>query len=301
MRKLLTLAAALVALAAFTAPVSAQPVGPVGGFRLIGPATGAVTADDTTVALYVKYVGSTAGKPTVEVDSSTTRDITFKIAGSVDTTVGCPTIGTGIIDTSNAACDTFGEIINKVMGQSPNWLLIPGALLATESSNATLKALSATDTNIRTDGVALYFDNQNVNVSADLVSVVVGPPGGADASFWTLGHSGPGVNANPFSDMYTFLSGFSEKKTSGGTIGATIVYAVKSVFKGVLGSTATYTETSRVAWQETGGATTVQLKEDFSQFPLVAAPGEHFILRVSSSTSISAEAVVAAGAFAKPN
>ena len=72
---------------------------------------------------------------------------TDKIAGSVDTTVGCPTIGTGIIDVSNAACDTFGEIINKVMGQSSNWILAPGALLASESSNASLASLSATDTN----------------------------------------------------------------------------------------------------------------------------------------------------------
>ena len=184
------------------------------------------------------------------------------------------------------------------MGQSSNWILVPGALLASESSNATLKALSATDTNIRTTGVPLYFDNQNVQTNADLVSVVIGPPTGADAKFWTLGQSA-GVYANPFADTYTLLSGFSEKKTSGGTLGQTIVYAVKSVFAGVLGSTATYTETVRTAWTETGGATTVQLKEDFSNFPLIAAPGEHFILRVSSSTSITAEQLVGVGAFAR--
>lgn len=294
MRKFLTLAAAF-AVAAITAiPVQAQTF--LGGYKLAGPATGAATVDDTTVAFYVKYVGTTAGKPTVEVDSSTTRDITFKIAGSVDTSVGCPTAGTGIIDVSNAACDTFGEVINKVIGQSTNWVLIPGALLATESSNQTLKALSATDTNIRTTGVAMYFDNQNVNVSADLVSVVIGPPTGANASFWTSGNK---PNPNPFSDLFTFLSFFSEKKTSGGTIGNTIVYAVKSVFSGILGSTASYTETSRVAWSETGGATTVENQTDFTNFPLIAAPGEHFILRISSSTSISAQAVVGAGAFVK--
>ena len=144
----------------------------------------------------------------------------------------------------------------------------------------------------------LVVNGQNVQTNADLVSVVIGPPTGADAKFWTLGQSA-GVNANPFADTYTLLSGFSEKKTSGGTIGQTIVYAVKSVFAGVLGSTATYVETVRTAWTETGGATTVQLKEDFSNFPLIAAPGEHFILRVSSSTSISAEQLVGVGAFAR--
>lgn len=296
MRKSILTLVAAVALAATAVPAPAQTF--FGGLRLVGPATGSVTADDTTVALYVKYVGSTAGKPTVEVDSAT-GDITFKIAGVADATVGCPTVGTGIIDTSNAACDTFGEIINKVIGQSANWVLVPGALLASESSNNTLKTLAATDTNIRTTGVPLYFDNQNVDVNADLVSVVVGPPQGADAKFWSNGQ-GTGVNANPFADTYTFLSNFSEKKTSGGTIGNTIVYAVKSVFSGVLGSTASYAETVRTAWTQTGGATTVQALGTFTDFPLIAAPGEHFILRISSSTSISAEQVVAAGAFAKP-
>lgn len=293
MRRFLTLAAALGVIAALSAPAIAQPY--LGGLKLVGPATGAASVDDTTVALYVKYVGSTAGKPTVEVDAATTRDITFKIAGAVDTTVGCPTIGTGIVDVSNAACNTFGEIINKVMGQSSNWILVPGALLATESADQTLKALTATDTNIRTTGAPLYFDNQNVNVSADLVSVVVGPPSGANAAFYTSGNK---PNANPFGS-FTFLSFFSEKKTSTGTIGATIVYAVKSVFAGLLGSTATYTETSRVAWQETGGATATENQTDFTNFPLIAEPGEHFVFRVSSSTSITAQAVVATGAFAE--
>lgn len=295
MRKFLTLAAAF-ALAVASTPASAQTF--FGGLQLVGPASGAQTALDGTVGLYVKYVGSTAGKPTVEVDSSSTRDITFKIAGSVDTTVGCPTIGTGIVDVSNAACDTFGEVINKVMGQSSNWVLVPGGLLASESTNATLAGLSATDTNIRTTGVPLYFDNNNVVTAADLASVVIGPPSGANAAFWTNGASKTPIN--PFADTYTFLSGFSEKKTSGGTIGNTIVYAVKSVFSGILGSTATYTESVRTVWTETGGATATQLKEDFSDFPLIAGPGEHLILRISSSTSITVVALVGTGAFAKP-
>lgn len=294
MRKFLTLAAIALALAVASTPASAQTF--FGGLRLVGPASGSQTALDTTVALYVKYVGSTAGKPTVEVDA--TGDITFKIAGSVDTTVGCPTAGTGIIDVSNAACDTFGEVINKVIGQSSNWVLVPGGLLASESTDGTLLLTAATDAGIRTTGVALYFDNNNTAVNADLASVVIGPPTGAHAGFWTTGANKTPIN--PFADTYTFLSGFSEKKTSGGTIGNTIVYAVKSVFAGILGSTATYTESVRTVWTETGGATATQLKEDFSTFPLIAGPGEHLVLRISSSTSITVVAVVGTGAFAKP-
>lgn len=294
MRKLLVLAAALVIGLVAVTPAPAQTF--FGGLRLVGPASGSQTALDTTVALYVKYVGSTAGKPTVEVDA--TGDITFKIAGSVDATVGCPTAGTGIIDVSNAACDTFGEVINKVIGQSSNWVLVPGGLLASESTDGTLLLTAATDAGIRTTGVALYFDNNNTAVNADLASVVIGPPTGAHAGFWTTGANKTPIN--PFADTYTFLSGFSEKKTSGGTIGNTIVYAVKSVFAGILGSTATYTESVRTVWTETGGATATQLKEDFSTFPLIAGPGEHLVLRISSSTSITVVAVVGTGAFAKP-
>ena len=49
MRRILTLAAALVALAAFTAPPASADTF-FGGLRLVGPASGAVSADDTTVA-----------------------------------------------------------------------------------------------------------------------------------------------------------------------------------------------------------------------------------------------------------
>lgn len=286
MRKLIALVAA--ALLAVT-PAFAEL--PFTGYTSVGPATGASTALDDTIALYVKYVGSTAGKPTVEVNAA--GDILFTIAGSADTTVGCPT-ATGTIDVSNAACNTFLEVINSINASGSNWRAAPGAMLGSESTDNTLKVLSATDTDVRI-GKPLYFDNSNVDVNADLVSVVLGPPSlQVNGAFWFQGNN---LNSNPFGDLVSFFSAFSEKKTSGGTIGQTIIYGIKSVFAD--NASRTYSETVRTAWTETGGATATENQTDFSNFPLVSAPGERFVLRVSSSTSITVTNVVGAGIFAK--
>lgn len=285
---------AAAALVATPALLTAQTF--FGGYRLVGPAVGASSVSDDVIALYVKYVGTTAGKPTVEVAAD--GNLVFQIAGAADTTLECPVSGAlgGIIDVSDSACDTFGEVINIINGSGSNWRAAPGALLASESSNNTLKILAATDTDVRV-GKPLYFDNANVDVAADLVSVVVGPPSLAvNGKFWFGDPPSAGLNPNPFGSLTTFLSAFSEKKTSGGTIGNTIVYGVSSQF----GPDRKYSETVRTAWSETGGATATENQSDFSEFPLVSQPGERFILRVSSSTSITAQSVVAAGAFARP-
>lgn len=286
MRRFLTLAAGLVLAATLATPASAQTF--FGGLKFVGPASGASSTADDVIALYVKYVGSAAGKPTVEVNA--VGDLVFTIAGSADTTLGCPT-ATGTVDVSNAACNTFGEVINAINASGSNWRAVPGALLASESSDNTLALLAATDTGVRA-GKPIYFDNANVDITADLVSVVIGPPSLAvDGSFWFAGNA---INPSPLGSLYTFLAAFSEKKTSGGTIGNTIVYGVKSIFKG-----ATYSEVVRTVWSETGGATATENQTDFSAFPLVSQPGERLILRVSSSTSITAQSVVGSGAFAQ--
>jgi len=298
MRRFLTLAAALAFAVAFTAPITtpAAAHSENGGYTFVGPATGASTTLDDTIALYVKYVGTTAGKPTVTVNATGT--IEFQVAGAADTSVECPVSGAlgGIIDTTNASCNTFGEVINAINASGSNWRAVPGALLATESADNTLVALSATDTDVRI-GRPLYFDNGNVSVNADLVSVVLGPPSlQSNGSFW---FQGDGVNANPFGGLYSFFAAFSEKKTSGGTIGNTVIYGVTSKFEGTGATGLRYTETVRTAWTETGGATATENQSDFTNYPIPSQPGEHFVLRVSSSTSISVTNVVGFGSLAK--
>jgi hypothetical protein len=289
MRKLFALAAALVLVASTTFAAD------YGVYKFSSPASGALSAVSTDVGLYVRYVGTTAGKPTVEVDAAT-GDITFKIAGSVDTTVGCPTVGTGIIDVSDAACDTFSEVINKVIGQSSNWQLVPGAVLGSDSTNNTLGTQAATDTNIRTSGVALLKDTAvTFQVGVQLI-----PPGYTQStfgSFWFQGQSNR-VNSDPFANVLTALGSFRAVSTYGSGTSTLKVYAVKSTFSGVPGSMS-YTEVVRTLWSETGGNTTVENQTDFVNFPLLAL-GERIIFRVENSAALTAPDIVAGGAIYHP-
>lgn len=280
-------AVAVAALFAVT-PVFAEL--PFTGYRAIGPIAGtSSTASTDNVVGYVKYVGSTAGKPTVEVSS--TGVITLKIAGSVDTTVGCPTHVTGIIDVTDSSCDTFTEVANAI-NQSANWRFALVDALGSDSSNDSLATLAATDTNIRTTGVPLYYDT-NYAGSSPTVTVMVRPPTGNGGYFF----EGNELNRNPFASFISFLSGVSEKKTSTGTIAATVIYGVTRSYEGV---SRTLSSTVRTVWSQTGGATATQATLDFSNFPLVSNPGEVFIVRIGSSTTISAQNLNAVGVIAQP-
>lgn len=282
-------AVAVAALFAVT-PVFAEL--PFTGYRAVGPIAGVSTAADSDPVFFVKYIGSTAGKPTVEVSSG--GDITLKIAGSVDATVGCPTHVTGIIDVSDTSCDTFIEVANAI-NMSDNWRAVLVNALGTDNANDSLATLSATDTNIRTTGVPLYYDTNYVSVldPNSEVTVLVRPPG-ADGGFFFQGLN---LNSNPFGGFTSFLSGVSEKKTSTGTIQATVIYGVTRVYSGV---SRALSETIRTVWSQTGAATATQGTLDFSNFPLVSSPGEAFIVRIGSSTTISAQNLNAVGVLAQP-
>lgn len=294
MRKLLAFLAVF-ALAAI--PVSAQ-VGQFAGLEVVGPAHGQSTAADDNVALWVKYISTTRSTPTVQVSAD--GDIQFEVDGSVDTTVACPeTDDDGVIDVSDGSCDTMLEVVNAINQAGSNWRAVLGSVLAADTSTDALATLSETDTDL-TKGLGLFYDT-NFAGSTPTVSALLLPPnvvqtsGDAGSFFF----NGPGVNTNPFARLFTLFTYFSETKTSGGTIGATIIYGVHREYKGNATVGWDLDETSRTAWTETGGATTVNNTTDFSNFPLVSREGEAFLLRISSSTTISAQTLVGAGVFAK--
>lgn len=121
-----------------------------------GERTGrAYVADDTPVAIVVKYVGSsTSGL--VAIDAGT-GDLTFT-DGAVSSEVAntdfeCPVSGSlgGVIDVSNAACNTLGEVVDTIngvcstcAGTSSKWraFILDGT--RADSSNDTLVTISAT-------------------------------------------------------------------------------------------------------------------------------------------------------------
>jgi len=86
--------------------------------------------DDTDVAFIVKYVGVpgtgfTGATTTMEVNAG---DVTFLLTGSAVTTFECPVSGAygGVIDVTNAACDTLGEIedIINLYGYDDGWRIV---------------------------------------------------------------------------------------------------------------------------------------------------------------------------------
>lgn len=283
MRRILTFAAALGLVA------SAALAADYGPYQFRTPASGALSAVSTDVGLYVKYIGTATTKPTVEV-AAATGDITFKVAGVEDATVGCPTAGTGIVDVSDAACDTFYEVINKVMGQSSNWILAPGAVLGSDTSINTLGTQAATDASLRTSGVALLLDTAvEFNAAVQLI-----PPGYTAATFGSFWFAGDHVNADPFGGTLSALTAFRTLSTYGGGTSAISIYAVKSTFSGPVGSVR-YSEVARKIWGQASGASTVETVANGLN-PLLAL-GERIIVRIENSAALTVPAVVATGAI----
>lgn len=268
---------------------------PFTGYKAKGPIAGTSTTADDNVALYVKYVGTSSGIPTVQVDAAT-GDIQFEVDGSVDTTVACPEgDDDGVIDVSNAACNTMVEVVNAINQGGSNWRAVLVSALGTDSSNDAFATLSETDTNVKI-GAPIYYDTNFAGSAPEVTALVapIYPP--ADGSFF---FNGSEINKNPFAGGTSFLSAVSEKKTSTGTIAATVVYAVFREYRGNPTNGYDLYETIRTVWSQTGGATATQATLDFSNFPLVSAPGEAFVARIGSSTTISAQNLNAVGVFAE--
>ena len=270
---------------------------PFTGYKARGPIAGTSTTADDNVALYVQYVGTATTKPTVQVASN--GDIQFEQNGVVDASVACPEgDDDGVIDVSDSACDTMIEVVNAINQGDSNWRAVLVSALGTDSSTDAFATLSETDTNLRI-GAPIYYDT-NFAGSAPTVTALVkpveGPP--SDGSFFFNGPGG-GLNVNPFRGGVSFLSAVSEKKTSTGTIAATVVYAVFREYRGSPSTGFDLYETIRTVWSQTGGATATQATLDFSNFPLVSAPGEAFIARIGSSTDITVQNLNAVGVFAQ--
>lgn len=122
-----------------------------------------LNTDDIDVSMKVRYVGTSASA-TVEVNASGLILLKHGVAGSeaADTTIQ---IGAtpGTIDVSNAAGNTFAEVVNQING-SANWEAYLVGSLGADSSNAStgsLLARSATTIAPKVD-LPLYKDTSKV-------------------------------------------------------------------------------------------------------------------------------------------
>lgn len=289
----------LLAFAAFALAgnVSAQSVYITGGLGV----SDAISAVSTDIGIYIKYVGATqTGTATVAVDAAT-GDLAFVVNGGADTTIGCPT-ATGTIDTSDAACDTMGEVLD-VINKTTNWRAVLGGMIRSDSSNNTLITRSAAVAS-GPEGLALLKDTAvALNITLDLTPNFTPSTQGRSMGFF-FGESPAGSSAklipNAFDGLRTLVTNIRENITSGGTIGQFVVYGVKQTHT-ALGSTSYVNkETVRTIWSETGAATTVQLiPGPFNAFPLYGAYGERVLVRISAGTNLTVPLVNAAGVLQK--
>lgn len=280
---------------AYNPVVSAQTPYPPADAKGVSDLISAVSTD---VGIYVKYVGAAqTGTATVAVDAAT-GDIAFVVNGAADTTIGCPT-ATGTIDTSDAACDTFVEVVT-VINKTTNWRAVYGAVIGTDSTNNTLITRAATAAS-GANGLPLLKDTAvALNVTADLTPNFYS--GGRTMRFFMapVGATvGAKIDPNPYNGFRTWVPYATETITSSGTVGLfsiigdTVVHANQG--------TAAYTlsETIRVIVAQTGAATTVNKNYDFTKFPLIANPGERILIRQASGTDLTVPAVGGFGVLVK--
>lgn len=249
------------------------------------PAPRAITADDTDVALYVRYIGDTAAGGTVTVASN--GDITFAEgavgASAAEDTLECPVSGAlgGIIDVSDSACDTLGEVADIINGSS-HWIAFIKDGFRSSSSNDTLNALSETAANT-VGGLGLVRDT---SVAFDVGPVLLSPEA-VDLRSVAVQQGGQGefgLIPNPFQGrQYVFLQGSATSTYGSGTSTLRIYQRCVNLKKASAGASEVVTQ----LWQQPGGATTVAQTFTVPSYGIVTDPGCALYLMIDNSAAAS--------------
>lgn len=184
------------------------------------PAGGSITADDTqSTAMLVRYVGTNAGGGEVAVAAG--GDITFTVAAGTDTTFECPVVAGlgGIIDVSDVACDTLGEVcdaVNGVNGAGGSTAAAPSDFrcvildgLRSDSSNDSLLTTSALTADAKA-GRPLFWDADVINLAVSLALV---PQAARSIEFYLGPSPGYALRPFPFKNSRTYMD-FAWEDTS---------------------------------------------------------------------------------------
>lgn len=254
-------------------------LGLVGHAQTITPVSVSV-ADDTGIAFLVRYVGSGTSATIAANQSADT--ITFQVAAAAYTGFECPVSGAlgGIIDTTNAACNTLGEVIDTINGNCTGCssdfraVLIDG--LRTDASQDTLLDVGATQVT-RTDGLQINFDTSTSFIDSralvanrtNIAGYLGGPP-----NYRLL--------ENPYAGTQPFLRYYSFTSTYGSGTSLFTAWSVKPSNK-VAGSEVV----TSLFGPQASGATTVAKNWDFLSQPLSGRPNEKLIVRTVNSAAMA--------------
>jgi len=270
-----------------------------------GQDVGAYVSGDqpsTSVPILIRYIGNSPQGGTVTVES--TGDITLKTgpvgSSTADLTTECPVSGAlgGVIDVSDAACNTMGEVVDAI-NASPNWRAVIQDGLRSDASDNVLYDKSEIAA-AGPAGVTLFSDSR----TPDYLSVALTPVRN-DISFY-LQESGPsnagvatnpraGLNSNPFNDSRTFFR-YAGVYLDGAGAGANTLYSVLGVYKrptlavastaASIISTSTETVTTLFAGVNAGDVTfgSVTL---FTDMGLGGRRGEKLVFRAADASALS--------------
>ncbi len=251
------------------------------------PAGGGTGLLSTYVPILIRYIGSgTGGTVTVDAASGDLTLSTGPVGGSaVDTTLECPVSAPlgGVIDVSNAACDTLGEVVDIING-SANWRAVILDGVRSDSSNNTLITLAETAAN-GVDGLGLLADSVvSLNITRALV------PDEARKIGFYLDRRNPGTGSsnrfspNPFINTRAAFFRLQANFTGTGASSVKILSSRDTLSQGtVAGSAVIKTE-----YQETGAATTVDFTLDFSEVGFFGPKDARLLVRYDAATTFTA-------------
>lgn len=219
-------------------------------------------ATDGNIAMRIKYIGGTnpvsAGDYSVAVAAG--GDITLEEDdGTVDTTVSTD----GVIDVSDAAEDTWGEVADAI-NASDNWQCILVDVLPSHSANDTLLAVSETGSGLLDEeGLALLVD---LDV-ADEFGLSIGPEYTTDEVLSVSNDNLLNRKATPFQSFAPTYTCELYYATSTATYSSGApdleVYAVKDHGAGA---------TELLLWSQVGAASGSASNIDLTDLPPLRAP-----------------------------
>lgn len=260
------------------------------------PLGASITAADTDVALIIKYNGTTAD-PSIAVEAD--GNLTFLVGDAAYTGFECPVSGAlgGIIDVSDAACDTLGEvvdIINADQSDNSGFMAVIGAGLRSYSSNDSFLA-DADDTDVsRPQGEVVFWDSSVLDDSG-IVLVTQGytqAQAGFDAFGTGVIPERVRLPRNPHAGSDSVLLYADERITNAGTIGDFEIHCTVESYLQSGGS-----EVDTILYRETGAATTAlgQANEFLNAGGLMCRDGKLWATILASGADSSAVAMLAYG------
>lgn len=288
------LVASLVFIGMPLVPVQAQVPAALSSYLNGAPVVRGIAAISTDVAILVKYTGSSASG-SVAVDAAT-GDLTFTSGATgseaAEDAFECPVSGAlgGVIDVSNAACNTLGEVVDTINGNCTGctqgeWTAVLLGGLRADSSNNTLVTISATAANspeglgLATDGAVSFTTTQVISPMQELNDGYV------------TGRST--IVENPFANSQAVLFQLAATSTygSGASYHQVICADVKNKRVGASETTRTF--------QLAAGATTVEGKLTYDG-GLACPTGQKMLVRTYNDTAMTASTLYAFGRVWNP-